>query len=64
MTDEDILSAISKVEDLGGMTGNERLYATGLIEEFESAKLNDKEKAKRTFRWLKFDETSITKIIL
>ncbi len=64
MTDEEILDAISKVDGLGGMTGNERHYLSGLMKEFEEAMVNDKEKARRILRWLKFDEPSVNKIVI
>ncbi|MBX3241318.1 MAG: hypothetical protein KIT80_17545 [Chitinophagaceae bacterium] len=45
MTDKEILKAIQQVEGLSGMTVNERLFASDLINEFDKAKHHDKEKA-------------------
>jgi hypothetical protein len=54
---------INKIEGLGGMTVNERLFASGLMDEFDNWKTNDKTRAKQILRWLKVDESSIEKII-
>ena len=45
------------------LTGNERLFLTGLMDEFEEAKKRDKQKAKKILTTLKFDEESIQQII-
>ncbi len=45
MTNEEILQAVRQVEGLGGMTVNERLYVSGLINEFDKSKNHDKVKA-------------------
>ena len=63
MTDEEILEAIKQVEGLEGMTVNERLFASGLINEFDKARKNDKDKAKRILELLQVDKPSIDKII-
>jgi len=63
MTDEEILQAIKQVEGLGGMTVNERLFASGLINEFDKAKVHDKDKARKILALLQVDKPSIDKII-
>lgn len=62
MTEQEIINAISKFEGLGGMTVNERLYVYGLIEEFDGALINDKDKTKKILEFLAFDKPSIKKI--
>lgn len=52
-----------KVEGLGGMTVNERLFASDLFNEFDTAKKEDKAQAKLILRLLKVDETSINAIV-
>jgi len=63
MTDEKIKNAISKVDELGGMTVNERLYVTGLLDLFDKSLKNDKNKAKRILEMLNVDKGSIDKIV-
>lgn len=63
MTREEIENAISKVDGIGGMTGNERLFATGLMDEFDMALKNDKDKARLILELLGFDKPSIDKIV-
>ena len=46
MTKEEILEKVKKMDGLGGMTVNERLFVTGLMETFEKVKINDKELAR------------------
>jgi hypothetical protein len=48
---------------LPAMTVNERLYASGLMDEFDEAKANDKRRAKEILRLLSVDETAIEKIV-
>ncbi len=49
---------------LNGLTGNERLFVTGLITEFDSAKKNDNlKKARQILKALEFDDKSIEKIL-
>jgi hypothetical protein len=45
------------------MTVNEKLYASGLMEEFDEVKATDKRRAKEILRWLRVDEPSIEKIV-
>lgn len=49
--------------NITGMTVNERLYYTGLIDEFDNAMLNNKPKAKQILTVLGVDEISVKKII-
>ena len=63
MTREEIENAISKVDGIGGMTGNERLFVSGLMDEFDKALKNDKDKARLILELLGFDKFSIEKII-
>jgi hypothetical protein len=46
MTDR---NAIGKVDGIGGMTGNERLFVSGLMDGFDKALKNDKNKARLIF---------------
>ena len=63
MTKEDILVKVKKVDGLGGMTVNERLYVTGLIDTFDKAKEKDKELARYILKAIKVDKPSIDKIL-
>ena len=63
MTDEEIKDIISKVEGINGMTVNERLSVSGLMDEYDKVKWSDKPKAKRILELLDVDEPSINKII-
>lgn len=63
MSDKEILSAITKVKGLQGMTVNERLYVTGLFNEFESCRFSNKEKAIFILKSLEVDELSIDRIL-
>ncbi len=53
----------NSVVEIEGMTGNERLYVSGLMDEFEKAKKSDKYKARTILQALKFNELSIGRII-
>lgn len=59
MTEKKIIATINKVDGLGGMTVNERLYVTGLLKEFDKSLKSDKEKAKRILELLQVDGVSI-----
>ena len=63
MTEQEIIKVISKVEGLGGMTVNERLYVYGLMDEFDKALIVDKDRAKKKFELLGVDKPSIEKIV-
>jgi hypothetical protein len=63
MTNEEILQAVRQVEGLGGMTVNERLYVSGLMDEFDKSKINDKHKAAYILEVLQVDKPSIDKIL-
>ncbi|MPM93271.1 hypothetical protein SDC9_140407 [bioreactor metagenome] len=59
MTEKKIIAAINKVDGLGGMTVNERIYVTGLLKEFDKSLKSDKEKAKKILELLQVDGVSI-----
>ena len=63
MKEQEIIKAISKVEGLGGMTVNERLYVCGLMDEFDKALILNKDKAKKILDLLGVDKPSIDKIV-
>ncbi|GAB5408141.1 MAG: hypothetical protein BalsKO_05060 [Balneolaceae bacterium] len=63
MTDEEINKKVNQVNGIGGMTVNERLFATDLMDLFDKAKKVDKELAKRILLALKADKFSIDKIL-
>lgn len=54
---------LKKCTSFEGLIGNERLLISGLLEEFDNAKLNDKAKAIKILTALNFDKSSIEKII-
>lgn len=63
MTEQEIIKAINKVEGLAGMTVNERLFVCGLMNEFDKALIDDKEKAEKILELLGVDKPSIEKIV-
>ena len=63
MTEQEIINAINKVQGIGGMTVNERLFLSGLMDEFDKARIHDKEKAKKILELFGVDEYSIEQII-
>ena len=63
MTKEEIYEKANSVVGIEGMTGNERLFVSGLMEEFDKAKKSDKYKARTILQALKFDELSISRIV-
>lgn len=50
-------------ENLNAMTVNERLYRSGLVDEYEKAVINNKEKAEKILAALEIDNNSIKKIL-
>ncbi len=63
MTKEEIYEKANSVVGIEGMTGNERLYLSGLKDEFDKSKESDKQKARTILKALKFDELSIDRIV-
>ena len=63
MTDKEVLQKIKSVENIGGMTVNESLYACGLIKEFDKSMMSDKVLAEKILTHLAVDIESITLII-
>ena len=63
MTKEEIYEKANSVIGIGGMTGNERLSASGLMTLFDKAKKHDKYLARTILQALRFDEVSISRII-
>lgn len=61
--DEYIQKKIAAIDGLGGMTVNERLYISGLMNEFNTALLKDKAWARQILTLLNVDELSINTII-
>lgn len=63
MKEKQILHRTTSIENLRGMTVNERLYACGLIDEFDKAMQSDKVLAKKILTNLLVDEVSIELIL-
>lgn len=63
MTREEIYKKVRNVNELRGMTVNERLYFTGLMDTFEKAKNNDKTLARIILEAIRVDKQSIEKIL-
>lgn len=63
MTKKQLLHRTISIENLRAMTVNERLYACGLIDEFDKAMQSDKVLAKKILTYLLVDEASIELII-
>lgn len=63
MTYQEIEKAVLNTEGIGGMTVNERLYVSGLWNEFDEALKNDKNKAKFILELFKIDKASIIEIL-
>lgn len=62
-SDQSIQKRIDKIDGLGGMTVNERLYHSGLRKELDDAIINDKPRAKEILQWLRVDDESIGMIV-
>lgn len=56
-----ITTVEGKIEGLNNMTVNERLYASGLMNEFDKAMRKDKQRAIQILKWLQVDKTLISK---
>ncbi|GEM_PF-529182 len=57
------IEKVQQIIGLDGMTVNERLYVTGLIDEFDKAKKKNKARAAQILRILRVDVPSIKKIL-
>lgn len=60
---EKVREGISRSEGLEGMTVNERLYATGLLETFESLNGTNEVFARFILESLRVDNDSVEKIL-
>jgi hypothetical protein len=56
-------SNIAKVEGLNSMTLNERLLVSGLMDEFDKAKLHNKKRAREILALLNVDKSCIDEIV-
>lgn len=63
LMDEDLFFRIQKIEGLSAMTVNERLFASGLIDEFDQIKVTNSQRARKILRWLGVDEDAIERIV-
>ena len=63
MTKEEIFKKVEQVDGLDGMTVNERLYVTGLIDVFDKAQKYDNDLARMILEAIKVDTHSINKIL-
>jgi hypothetical protein len=63
MTEQEMINLINKIDGIGGMTVNERLFVSGLDDEFGKALQNDKNKAKKILELLRVDKASIEIIV-
>ena len=63
LIDKQTFLRIQNIVGLSGMTVNERLWESGLMDEFDRAQKKDKMRAKEILRWLQVDESSIKKIV-
>jgi hypothetical protein len=63
MIEEEIYQKAGQVVGLQGMTVNERLFASGLLNTFDNAKKKDKALAELVLMALKVDRQSIDKIL-
>lgn len=58
-----MIEKVNKVVGLGGMTVNERLYVSGLMDTYDKAIIEDKKLARMILEALKVDSPSIDKIL-
>jgi len=63
MAEEEIYSKANSVEGLSGMTTNERLWTSELMDLFDYAKIHDREIARIILKAIKVDEISINRIL-
>jgi len=63
MTLKQIQEKANHITGIGGMTVNERLYSSGLMNIFDQALKDDKDLAEKILTSLKIDKESIKKII-
>lgn len=63
MTKDEIYNKANSVVGLGGMTVNERLYVSGLMDLFDKVKKKDKDLAKTILEAIRVDQPSIKKIL-
>jgi len=54
---------LEKLLSFGGLTGNERLFVSGFMDEFDKAKIDDKPKANKILTALGVDANSIKNIL-
>jgi hypothetical protein len=57
------ISRTENVNSFAGLTGNERLFITGLLTEFENSVKTDKVNAEKILKALQWDEPSLKKIL-
>ena len=63
MTRDEIYKKVENIEGLGGMTVNERLFVTGLMNTFDKAKKKDKKLARLILEAIRVDNESIIRIL-
>lgn len=63
LLDEQTFSGIQKIAGLSGMTVNERLWVSGLMDEFDKARMSNNARAREILRWLRVDEASVEEIL-
>jgi hypothetical protein len=57
------IGTFNQLQSFDAMTVNERLFTSGLMDDFDRSKINEKIKTKQILRSLKVDEPSIEIII-
>ena len=63
MDEHEIRNTVKNIESLGAMTVNERLFVSGLMDEFDRLRITDKEKARKILELLQVDGPSIDLIL-